>query len=313
MGSGALCALGASAQEGFPLAGRQLRITVPFPPGAATDSTARFISQKAGELAQLGVVVENKTGASGNIAADQVAKQPADGYHLLCGAVSIVTAPVLYERAGYVPDQLTPVGVGTDSHLILVARASLAINNLKDMVAASAAASGGLNAASAGAGTLSHLGWEILRAETRVSFNHIPYRGSGPALTDVMGGQADVMIDSVVSAAPHIASGKLKALAVLTPKRLPGLPQVPTATEQGFASLQYSAWNAFFVPSQTPAAVVQALNVLLSRAVQHPEVSKALQERALDPVVMTPAAYLAFAQQEAQRWSRVIKAGNVKI
>jgi tripartite-type tricarboxylate transporter receptor subunit TctC len=303
----------ALAQDRFPTPGKQFRFTVPFPAGASTDYVARVVGQKLAEQQGLPVIVENKTGASGNIAADYVAKTPADGYNLLFGAVSLVTNPTLYERPPYIPEQLVPVGVGIDTQLVLVARADFGARTLKEVVAASAAKAGGINAASAGTATLSHLGWEILAAETRVAFNHVPYRGSAPALTDLIAGQADVMIESVASASPYLASGKLKAIAVLTPRRLASMPNVPTAAEQGFKSLEYSAWNGFMAPAQTPAATLLALNGLLAKAMQHPDVSKGLLERSLEPVVMTPANYLAFAQQEARRWTKVIKDGNVKL
>lgn len=311
--SGLLLPRAAQAHEKFPAPGKQLRITVPFPAGASTDFSARVVGQKLGEQQGLPIIVENKTGASGNIAADHVAKTPADGYNLLFGAVSLVTNPALYERPPYIPDQLVPVGVGIDTQLVLVARADLPAHTLKEVVAASAAKAGGINAASAGTATLSHLGWEILATETKVAFNHVPYRGSAPALTDLVAGQADVMIESVASALPYITSGKLRAIAVLTPRRLASLPGVPTAAEQNFKSLEYSAWNGFMAPAQTPPATLQALNTLLARAIQHPDVSKGLLERGLEPVVMTPAAYLSFTQQEARRWTKVIKDGNVKL
>lgn len=299
------------AQDKFP--SRPLRITVPFPAGASNDYVARIVGQKMAETLGVPVLVDNKTGASGNIGADFVAKSPADGYNLLIGAVTLVTSPTLYERPAYVPDQLVPLGVGVDSQLLLLVRPGFPAQDIQSLIKAAATRPGAVNMASPGVATLPHLGMELLAIESKVQFNHIPYRGSAPALADVMGGQADVLIDSVVSALPMVQAGKLQAIATLTPQRIAALPNLPTAAEQGFRSLEFSAWNAFLAPAATSPAIVQALHNALAQAIQVPEVAKALRERGLEPVVQSPAAYQDFLHKETLRWSKVIKDAKVKI
>lgn len=304
-----LAGTAAWAQDKFP--SRPIRINVPFPAGASNDYVARLIGQKLGEQSGATIIVENKTGASGNIAADFVAKAPADGYNLLLAAVSVVTNPALTARPAYVPEQLVPLGVGVDAQLVLVARADFPARDLAGLVKAAADKPGAINAASPGVATLPHLGLEMLGTQARVKFNHIPYRGSAPALADIVSGQADWMVDTLVSAQPFVAAGKLRALAALTPKRIASLPALPTAGEQGFKFLEFSAWNAFMVAAATSPVLVQTLHDALARAIQAPETSRALTERGLEPVVSSPAAYLDFVQQEARRWGQVIKDANV--
>ncbi len=298
------------AQDKFP--SRPIRITVPFPVGT-TDYVGRLIGQKLGEQMGATVVVENKTGASGNIAADIVANAPADGYNLLLGAVSVVTNPALMGKPAYVPSQLVPLGVGIDSHLVLLARLDFPARDLAGLVKAAADRPGAVNAASPGVATLPHLGVEMLATQAHVKFNHVPYRGSSLAMTDILAGRVDWVIDSLASAKPFLSSGKVRALAVLTPKRVSSLPDVPTAGEQGFKFLEFSAWNGFMVAAGTSSAIVQTLHEALARAIQAPETSKALMERDLDPVVMSPGAYLEFMQRESKRWSQVIKDANVTV
>ncbi len=298
------------AQDKFP--SRPIRITVPFPVGT-TDYVGRLIGQRLGEQLGATIVVENKTGASGNIAADFVANAPADGYNLLLGAVSVVTNPALMGKPAYVPSQLVPLGVGIDSHLVLLARLDFPARDLTGLVKAAADRPGAVNAASPGVATLPHLGIEMLATQARVKFNHVPYRGSALALTDILAGRVDWVIDSLASAKAFLSSGKVRALAVLTPKRVPSLPDVATAGEQGFQFLEFSAWNGFMVAAGTSSTMVQTLHEALARAIQAPETSKALMERDLDPVVMSPGAYLEFMQRESKRWSQVIKDANVTV
>jgi len=305
-----LAGVGAWAQDKFP--SRPIRIIVPFPVGS-TDYVARLIGQKLGEQTGATIIVENKTGASGNIAADFVVNAPADGYTLLLAAVSVVTNPALMARPAYVPAQLVPLGVGIESQLVLVARADFPVQDLAGLVKAAVDKPGVVNAASPGVATLPHLGIEMLGTQARVKFNHVPFRGSALALTDIMAGRVDWMIDALVSAQPFISAGKVRALAVLTPKRIASLPAVPTASEQGFKFLEFSAWNGFMVAAGTSPAVVQTLHEALTRAIQAPETNKALVERGLEPVVLSPAAYLDFVLRESKRWSQVIKDANVTV
>lgn len=300
---------GAQGVERFP--SQAITIIVPFAAGGATDVVARTLGQALGDLWKVPVVVENRVGAGGNIGADFVARAPATGHTLLIGAVSTVVNPPLYKTPPYLPRALLPVGVGVASHLVTVARSDLPANDVAGLLAYARSRPGGINAASAGTGTLSHLGLELLEAEAKIKIVHVPYKGSTPGLTDVMGGQVDIMIDSTTSAASAIISGKVKALAVHTPKRLPVLSQVPTFEEQGLKSMTFSAWNIFMVPAATPSDRIAALQSALEKIIREPAIAKALADRGLDPLIQTPAESLEFIRREGERWERVIREKNI--
>ena len=290
-----------------------ITIIVPFPAGGSNDFVARTVARSLADAWKVPVVVENKVGAGGNIGADFVARAPANGLTILLGAVSTVTNPPLYKIAPYVPAMLVPIGVGVNSQLVTIARNDLAAKDIAGMIALSATQAGGLNAASAGAGTLSHLGLELLEANHKAKINHIPYKGSAPALSDVAGGQVDIMIDTISSAAPMIVGGKVKAIAVHSSQRSPLLPNVPSYDEQGIRGMSFGAWNMFMVPSATPADRVAALNEALTRIVRDPVVAKALADRGLDTIIQTPAVSQEFMRGDAQRWEKVIKDKNITL
>lgn len=288
-------------------------IVVPFPAGGATDFVARRVSQQLADAWKVPVVVENRVGAGGNIAADSVARAPADGHTILLGAVSMVTNPPLYKTASYIPRVLTPVGVGVNSQLVTITRPDLPAKDVAAVLALAKSRPQGLNGASAGAGTLSHLGLELLSSNHKAAITHIPYKGSAPALADVVGGQVDIMIDTVASARPLIASGKVKPVAVHGERRSEVLPDVPTYEEQGIRDMTFGAWNAFVVPSATPPDRVAALHAALAAVMKDPATVKALADRGLEPLVQSPAEGLAFMRREAQRWEKLIKDKNISL
>ena len=291
--------------ERFPSAA--VTIVVPFPAGGSNDIVARMVAQSLNETWKVPVLVENRAGAAGNIGADYVAKAPATGHTMMLGAVSMVTAPAMYGVPPFVPRVLVPVGVGVSVPLVMVSRPDLPANDLASLAALAARSPGGLNAASAGAGTLSHLGVELLDSDHKVKINHIAYRGSAPALTDIAGGHADILVDTVASALPMIQAGRVKPIAAHSPRRQAQLPNVPSFEEQGFRSLTFAAWNMFVVPAATPSDRIATLHAALARIVDDPAFARSLQERGIDPFVMTPAASLEFMRAEAQRWETVIR------
>lgn len=301
----------AQAADKYP--SQQITIVVPFPAGGATDHFARTMAQALSDAWKVSVVVENRVGAGGNIGADFVARAPANGYTLLVGAVSTVTNPPLYKIPTYVPRVLTPVGIGVSSPLVTIARNDLPAKDMPGVLALSQSRPGGLNAASAGAGTLSHLGLELLESDHKGQVKHIPYKGSAPGLNDVMGGQVDIMIDSITSSIAAINGGRVKALAVHTPRRSPLLPNVPTYEEQGIKGMTFSAWNILMAPAGTPADRIAALNATLAKAIREPATTKALGDRGLDVIVQTPAESLEYIRTDAQRWEKVIKDKNVSL
>jgi tripartite-type tricarboxylate transporter receptor subunit TctC len=295
----------AQGAERFPSA--TVTIVVPFPPGGSNDIVARMVAQSLAETWKLPVLVENRAGAAGNIGADYVAKAPANGHMMMLGAVSMVTAPAMYGVPPFVPRSLVPVGVGVSVPLVMVARPDLPASDVASLAALAARNPGGLNAASAGAGTLSHLGVELLESDRKVKINHIAYRGSAPALTDIAGGHADILVDTVASALPMIQAGRVKAIAVHSPGRQAQLPNVPSFEEMGLRSLTFAAWNMFVVPAATPADRIATLHAALARIAEDPAFARSLQERGIEPFVMTPAASLEFMRAEAQRWETVIR------
>jgi tripartite-type tricarboxylate transporter receptor subunit TctC len=311
LAAAAVAALPASAQTAERFPSGPVTIVVPFPAGGSNDVVARIVAQSLSETWKLPLVVENKVGAAGNIGADYVAKAAPNGHTLMLGAVSMVTNPAMYKIPVYVPRVLIPVGVGVSVPLVTVARLDLPAKDVAGLVTLAASRPGGLNAASAGAGTLSHLGAELLEADHKAKINHIPYRGSAPALTDLAGGQVDILVDTVASALPMIQAGKVKAIAVHSPRRHAQLPNVPTYEEQGFKGMSFAAWNMFVVPEGTPADRVAILNAALARVLGDPAVSRSLIDRGIEPFVMTPAASLDFMRGEAQRWEKVIKDKNI--
>lgn len=307
----ALTPLGVLAQTAERFPSSQVTIVVPFPAGGSNDIVARAAAQVLSETWKVPVVVENRAGAAGNIGADHVAKAPPTGHTLMLGAVSMVTNPPMYRIAPFVPRALVPVGVGVNVPLVTVARPDLPVTDVASLIALASTRPGGLNAASAGAGTLSHLGAELLESDHKAKINHVPYRGSAPALTDVAGGQADILVDTVASALPMIQSGRVKAVAVHSPKRQAQLPNVPSYEEQGYKSLSFAAWNMFMVPQGTPADRIATLQAALARVLTDPAMVKSLNDRGIEPFVMTPAAALDFMLAEAQRWGKVIRDKNI--
>lgn len=305
------------AQPTSPMAERfpaqAVTIVVPFPPGGSTDYVARTLGQALAEAWKVPVLVENRAGAAGNLGADHVARAPATGHTIMLGAVSMVTNPPLYRLAPYVPRVLIPIGVGVTAPLVTVARSDLPVKDIPALIALSRERAQGLNAASAGAGTLSHLGLEVLVADHKARLQHVPYKGSGPALTDLMGGQVDLLIDTVTSATSAIAAGKVKALAVHAPNRLAVLPEVPTFDEQGVRGMNLSAWNIFVVPAGTPIDRVTALHAALAQAIRDPVIAKALAERGLESIIQSPTESLESIGAEAQRWERVIRERGITL
>lgn len=299
----------AMAQERFPSS--TVAIVVPFPPGGATDYVARSVGNVLAEAWKVPVVVENRVGAAGNIAADFVARAPANGQTIMLGAASMVVNPPLYKIAPYIPRQLVPIGIGVTSYLVTIGRSDLAVKDMAALLALPATRQGQLNGASAGTGTLSHLGLEMLAAAQKIKLNHIPYKGSAPAVVDVMGGRVDVMIDTIASAAPAINSGKVKALGVHTEKRVAALPGAPTYDEQGLRGMNFSTWNIFVVPAATPPERIAALHAAFSKAIQEPAIAKSIADRGMDLVLQTPKESLEFMAGEAARWEAVVRERNL--
>jgi tripartite-type tricarboxylate transporter receptor subunit TctC len=312
----ALPALPAFAQGQWPT-GKTITYLVPFPAGGTTDVLGRLIAQKLGTVLGTSVVIDNKGGAGGSVGSEIASRAAPDGYTLLGGTVSSHAINVsLYPKIGYDPlTSFAPVTLIGTNPTVLVVPANSPWKTLKDVIEASKAKAGGLSSASAGIGTSQHLSLELLAYKSGVKFNHVPYKGSGPAIQDVIGGQVDMMFDTTVVAAPHIASGKLRAIAVTSPRRLESLPEVPTVAESGVPGLaDYSvlSWQAIFVPAGTPAPVVDRLHKEIRAILTQADMQERLKSFGMQPADMTTAEIAAFQKAEVAKWAQVIKAANIK-
>jgi tripartite-type tricarboxylate transporter receptor subunit TctC len=241
---------------------KPIRWVVPFPPGGAMDAIARALGEKASKSVGQPFVIENKPGAGGNIGADQVAKSPGDGYTIMITSIGMATNKALYPKLSYDPvKDFAPVSLLAVVPNVLVTNATQpTVKTVADVIANAKAQPGKLTYASAGNGTSIHLAGEVFASQAKVDMLHIPYKGSGPAVTDLLGGQVNYMFDSITSAKPHILSGKLRAIGLTTTKRSAALPNVPTLAESGLAGYEVSPWFAVFAPASTPKPIIAKLN-----------------------------------------------------
>ncbi len=313
----AASALPAFAQGAWPT-GKAITYLVPFPAGGTTDTLGRLISQKLGTALGTSVVIDNRGGAGGSVGSEVASRAAPDGYTMLGGTISSHAINVsLYPKIGYDPiKSFAPVTLIGTNPVVLVVNAASPYKTLKDVLEASKAKPGGLSSASAGTGTSQHLSLELLAYKSGVKFTHVPYKGSGPAIQDVLGGQVDMMFDTTVVAAPHIQSGKLRAIAVTSAKRLASMPDVPTVAESGIKGLgdfEVVSWQAIFVPAGTPAPIVERLHTEIRTILAQPDMQEKMKGFGMEPADMTTAQIAAFQKAEVDKWAQVIKAANIKV
>lgn len=293
---------------------RPVKIVVPFAPGAGTDAVGRLVAGKLAELLKATVIVENRTGASGAIGAQEVARAAPDGYTLLLAAAPFTTVPAALPTAGYDPVAgFTPVGMIAHGPLVWAVNKDVPANTLPELVALARKQPGALNYGSAGVGGINHLVLESLKARTQTFITHIPYRGIAPATLDTIGGQLQLLTGTIPALAPHIREGKLKALAVTSPDRSPALPQVPGMREAGMADFNVLNYFALVAPKGTPDAVIRPLNAALAQLVLMPDVKERLSRDALEPATGTPAQLADFVQKDLEGWRRVVRQQGLKI
>ena len=294
---------------------RQIRIVVPFPAGGATDIAARLIAERMGVSWKQPVVVENRAGAGGNVGSDVVAKAPPDGYTLIMGVTGSHAINIsLYSNMPYDPVRdFEPVSQVAVVPNAVVVHPSVKATTLKDFVALAKAQPGKFDYASLGSGTAAHLGMEMLKREAGIFMVHIPYRGSAPAVADLIGGQVQVMMDGLPSALPHVKAGRLRALAVTSQKRSPAAPDLPTIAESGYPDFYADAWSGLFAPRGTPAAVVDKLALEVQRILRLPDVRERFAGLGAEPVGSTPAEFAAHVRREIDKWARVVKASGAKV
>ena len=292
---------------------RPVKIIVPFPAGGTADVMPRVIGEWLSRKWGQPVVVENRTGAAGNIGAEAVAKAEPDGYTLLSAPPPpLVINQNLYPKLGFDPSEFVPIVIMGRVPNALVVNPKLPLNSVAEVIAYAKANPGKLTSATQGNGTTSHLTSELFQLMADVKFQHVPYRGSAPALTDLVAGSVDLMFDNLGVSLPLVKGGQLKLLGVATPKRMASLPDVPTIAETlpGFES---AAWFAIVAPPKTPQAVVDKINADVNEALRQSDIVQRLTQLSAEPIGGTPQATAAYMREEIERWHKVIKAANVKL
>ncbi len=292
---------------------RTLRIVVPFGPGGGSDVLARLIQPRLAEALKATVIIDNKPGAGGTLGADFVAKGPPDGSLLLLADASVATiGPALYPKLPYATKDLVPVISLAQFANVLVAPARLPANTLAELVAQQRGKGTPLSIASSGNGTSTHLTAELLKGTTGLPLTHIPYKGSGPAINDAAGGQVDMLFTGYATVSQLIKAGKLKAIAVTSPRRITDLPQVPTVAESGYAGFESWIAQAVFAPAGTPRETVQKLNAAIAAVLRQPEVAERMKQQGLEPHDNTPEQFAAWIEQQSRQWAKVIRDAGVK-
>lgn len=295
------------AQTGYP--DKPIKLVLAFPPGGPTDLVARVLAQKLSEQMGQSVVVDNKPGANGNIAADFVAKAPADGYTVFYNTSAVALSPALYKKLNYdVRADFAPVALTAVIPLVLAVHPSLPVNTVQEFLDHVKANPGKLSYGSAGNGNITHLGAYLLLQGKGLTATHIPYKGSAPALTDLVGGQTQFITDTVNSALPFIKDKRLRALAVTSLKRTSVLPDVPTVNETVMAGFEVGAWQGMLVPAKTPPEIVRRLNAEILKALTASDVKAKLAVQGAEPLGSTPAEYGAYIKSEIERWDKAVKA-----
>ncbi len=310
----ALASLAAPALAAANWPDRPVRWVVPFPPGGAMDVIARTLADEMAQSLGRPFVIENRAGAGGNIGADQVAKARPDGYTMMITSIGMATNPFLYQRLSYDPiKDFAPVSLLAVVPNVLVTNATQpGVKSVQDVLAAARAQPGQLTYASAGVGTSIHLAGELFADMGQVRMQHVPYRGSGPAVADLLGGQVNYMFDSITSAKPHIESGKLRVLGITTAKRSSALPDVPTIAEAGLPGYDLSPWFAVFMPAGTPQPIVAKLSKALTAALAKPAVRTKLASVGAEPIGSSPAELAAHLAAETKRWGKIIRERDIK-
>ncbi len=304
----------ASAQGAYP--DRPVRVVVPFAAGGTTDIFARLLGERLSQALGQQFVIENRGGAGGNIGADAVAKADPDGYTLVMGTVGTHAINAsLYARMPYdALGDFAPVAyVAGVPNLMVVNPKNVKAANVQDFIAEAKGAARRFNMASSGNGTSIHLSGELFKQITGVEMPHVPYRGSGPAVNDLIGGQVDVMFDNLPSSIEHAKAGTLRPLAVTSAQRSPAIPNVPTLAESGLPGFEATSWFALFAPKGTPAAIVAKLNQEVRKALETPELQKRFAELGGEIRPMSPDELAAYVRSEHDKWAKVVKTAGAKL
>jgi tripartite-type tricarboxylate transporter receptor subunit TctC len=301
------CFAGSIQGQTYPA--KPLRMLLAFPPGGPTDINARLFAQKLAEQMGQQVVVDNKPGAGGNVGATEAARAPADGYTIFYNTSAISIAPALYSNIQFDPvKDYAPVALTATVPLVLAIHPGIPAKNLQEFVAYVKANQGKLNYASSGTGTITHLAGALFLAQMGLQMQHIPYKGSAPALVDVVAGQTQMMVDTISTVLPYARDNRLRTLAVAMPRRLAVLPEVPTLEEAAsLPGFEMSAWQGIVVPAATPKEIVARLNAEVNKAVQNPDLRQRLAAGGSEPLGGTAEQYAAYIGSELRRWSKVVR------
>ncbi len=313
-GLGVLACTGTWAQAPATFPDKPIRMVLPFPPGGPTDLVARVLAQKMSDQMGQQVLIDNKPGANGNIAAELVAKAPADGYTILYNTSSIALSATLYKKLNYdLKTDFAPIALTAVIPLVLMTHPSVPAQNFNEFVQYLKSNPGKVSYGSAGNGNITHLGAFLVLQQKGLQANHIPYKGSIPALTDLVGGQTQFMTDTVNSALPFIRDNKLRALAVTSLKRTQVLPGVPTLSELGMPQFEVGAWQGVLAPAKTPTEIIARLNTEINKALTAPDVKAKLALQGAEPLGSSSTEYGQYLKTEIDRFANVIRQSGVTI
>jgi len=292
---------------------KPVRMIIAFPPGGPTDLVSRVLAQKLSEQLGQQVIVDNKPGAGGNIAAEMAARATPDGYTIFYNTSAIVIGPALYSKVNYdTLKDFAPVLLTASVPMVLVVNPQLPARSVKEFLDLAKTRSGALNYSSSGTGTITHLASAMMSTQTGIQTQHIPYKGSAPGLVDLASGQTQFMIDTINTVLPYVRDNRLRGLAVTSAKRSPLLPDLPTLAEAGISGFEAAAWQGIVVPTGTPNEIVQKLNAEVNKALTHPDIRSRLAAQGADILGGTPAEYAAYLRSEMPRWAKAVKDSGAK-
>ncbi len=300
-----------AAAQDYPT--RPVRLVIPFPPGGSNDVVGRLIAMHLAERLGKQVVVDNRGGAGGVIGTEVVAKSPADGYTLLVISMAHAVNPWLYKLTYDPIKDFAPIALLAKGANVLVVHPSLPVKTVKDLIDLAKAKPGQLNFASSGNGTSIHLAGELFKTMAGVSMVHVPYKGSAPAIADLLGGQVSCMFDNMPSSLPHIKAGKLRAIAVTSARRSPAMPELPTIAEAGLPGYEAASWFGLLAPAGTPREIVTKLNHTIVESLKTPEMKERLSSQGAEPVGDSPEEFAAYIRSEIAKWAKVVKASGAKL
>ncbi len=287
---------------------KPIHLILPFPPGGGTDIIGRILSERMSVDLGQPVVLENRGGAGGNVGAEAAARSAPDGYTIVLVAPSLAISPSLYKKLNYDPQRdLTPIGLVATVPNVLVTHPSVPAQTLAEFIALAKAKPGGMNFGSGGSGTSNHLAGELFNLLAGVKLVHVPYKGVNLAMNDLVAGQVQLVVIGISAAAPLIKAGRLRALAVLTPRRSPVLPDVPTAAEAGLQNFEVTTWYGLLAPAGTPRPIIMRLNASLARTMNAPDLQERLATLATEPLTSTPEEFGDLIKRETAKWGQVVR------